>query len=701
MWSPPWNRDRRRLYAAAALGLTIVFNLLPGSPCWAQDDALDGAFAALLTYDWGTNDQVLLPIEAAIVTSRDRADARQALERRLTAVLRGDAPRAAKSYVCRKLQQIGTADSVPVLSELLGSSELGHAARGALEAIPGAEAVAALRNALPQLDGALRIGVVNSLGRRGDAASVPLLAGYLDADDPALAQAALDALAVIDAREAVTAVLARQDSAPATLRPAVADACLEIANRLIRAGQLDQASAILSKLETSDVEHVRWAALLGLLRAEPAAAHARLTKCLASENSRIRLAAGEWIRDAADEELVGRLAASLPRLPQQGQLCLLNALQQSPHAAVRATALEVAKSPNASLRAAAIRALARSGQPADATLLVAYATDADKAVREAAQATLTALPGMAVNKVLLDDLEGASPPKQVALIRALVARQAPDLEEVLMRLADSPTESVRLESLTALESLARPEYADRLVAILVAAPLGRVRDGAERAVWRCCSRIADPSRSVEPVMRQLRGADAARRAALLPALGRLGGEQALQLVKAAQKDADRSVRDAAIRALCNWPDATVATDLFELARSDERETYRIVALRSLARVLGRQGKENPQAALEGLREVLKMSTRTEDKEYVLSRLTAVRLPGALELTVSLLEDPALADTAVDATVDLAEGMKESHAQEARAALQKAAAVAKDPPLKAYITKLLWNMELKEEKKDGQ
>jgi HEAT repeat protein len=369
MWSPLWCRNRHRLYVAlAALGLTAVFGLLPGSPCWAQDEALDGAFASLLTYDWGANDQVLLPIEAAIAASRDRADMRQTLERRLAAVLRGDASRAAKSFVCRRLQRIGTADSVPALSELQGSSELGHAARGALQAIPGAEATAALRDSLPQLDGELRIGVVNSLGRRGDAASVQLLAGFLNADDVAIAQAALRALAAIDSQEAVTAVLARQDSASADLQPAVADACLKIANRFIRARQLDPASAILSKLETSDVEHVRWAALLGLLQAEPAAAHERLTKCLASDNSRIRLAAGEWIRDAADEELVGRLAASLPKLPEQGQLGLLNALSQSPHATMRSTALEVAKSPNASLRGAAIRALARSGQPADVPL---------------------------------------------------------------------------------------------------------------------------------------------------------------------------------------------------------------------------------------------------------------------------------------------------------------------------------------------
>lgn len=204
------------------------------------------------------------------------------------------------------------------------------------------------------------------------------------------------------------------------------------------------------------------------------------------------------MRLAADEELVGRLAALLPKLPEQGQLCLPNALSQSPHATVRLTALEVAKSPNASLRAVAIRALVRSGQPADVPFQVTCVTDADKAVRDAAQATLIALPDAAVNKVMLNDLERASAPEQVAMLRVLVARQASDLDEVLLRLADSSSESVRLEALTALESLAGPEHADRLVTILAAAAPGQVREKAERAVWSCCSRIADPSQSVEP-----------------------------------------------------------------------------------------------------------------------------------------------------------------------------------------------------------
>ena len=448
------------------------------------------------------------------------------------------------------------------------------------------------------------------------------------------------------------------------------------------------------RLETSDAEHVRWAALQGLVRAEPATAHERLMKALGSDNSRLRLAAGELIRTEADDTLVQQLATSLGELPEQGQLCLLHALRQSTLPAVRSTALEVLKSPQPSLRAAAIQTLAGSGQPADVPALIGSAIDADAAVRDAAQATLSVLPDAAVNGVLLDRLESVSAAQQVAIVRALVARQAPDLPEVLLRLAESADDSVRLESLKSLESLARREDADKLVALLASAPKGSVREAAERAVWRSCSQIEDPSQCVEPIVSQLRNADAARRAALLPALGRLGGEPALEIVRKARQDPDKPVREAAIRALCNWPDATVADDLFQLARNADVESNRIGALRSLARVLGRQAKQDPQAALEGLREVLKMTTRPEDKELVLTRLTAIRLPGALELAASLLDDPQLKPTAIDVTVDLAEGMKESHPQVARVALQKAVAATDDPPLQAYIGKLLWNMDLK-------
>ncbi len=60
-------------------------------------------------------------------------------------------------------------------------------ARYALERIPAPEAAQAMRDALPQLSGKLKVGVIGSLGVRQDAASVPALAALLGDADPAVA----------------------------------------------------------------------------------------------------------------------------------------------------------------------------------------------------------------------------------------------------------------------------------------------------------------------------------------------------------------------------------------------------------------------------------------------------------------------------------------------------------------------------------
>lgn len=56
---------------------------------------LDKAFEDLKTYDWGKNPSELDPINNAVTASHGRA-VRKALETRLAAVLKTDAPRDAK-----------------------------------------------------------------------------------------------------------------------------------------------------------------------------------------------------------------------------------------------------------------------------------------------------------------------------------------------------------------------------------------------------------------------------------------------------------------------------------------------------------------------------------------------------------------------------------------------------------------------------
>jgi HEAT repeat protein len=228
--------------------------------------AVDEAFEALKTYDWGADRNTLNPIDDAVVATQGDAAARKELETRLLAVLTSGASRSAKDYVCRTLRTVGTAESVPALAALLSEEDLSHIARYALERIPAARAGAAMRHALPGLPDALKVGTIGSLGARRDAASVGALAGMLGHADPAIVRAAACALGNIGSPEAGKALGDFAKKAPEGVKPAAIDACLVCAERLLDDGKKADAILLYKSLSADDQpKHVRLAATRGLL----------------------------------------------------------------------------------------------------------------------------------------------------------------------------------------------------------------------------------------------------------------------------------------------------------------------------------------------------------------------------------------------------------------------------------------------------
>jgi HEAT repeat protein len=229
---------------------------------------LDKAFETLKTYNWGTDRALLNPIDNAVVTLHGNAEATKELECRLAAVLATGVSRDAKDYVCRKLAVIGTAASVPALAALLPDKDNSHMARYALERITAPEAVEALQEALPKVCGVLKIGVIGSLGVRRDAASVPAFAALLCDADSAVAIAAAHALGDVGCAAAAQALGNVVKTAAPALKPAVADASLACAERLLASGQKPAAIAVYKSLGGDDQpKHVRLAAKRGLLAA--------------------------------------------------------------------------------------------------------------------------------------------------------------------------------------------------------------------------------------------------------------------------------------------------------------------------------------------------------------------------------------------------------------------------------------------------
>ncbi len=226
---------------------------------------LSNALEALKTYDWGTDRAVLAPIDEAVISTRDDEGSRQELEASLAAVLATPVSRDAKDYVCRKLMVIGTAASVPALARLLPEEEHSHMARFALARIPAPEAAAAMRDALASLDGELKVGVISSLGARGDEASVPALAALLASGDQQIARSAALALGDIRNAAAAQALAAAKPADPEVMR-AVVDGRLACAERLLDSGDKSAAMAIYKPMLGADQpKQVRLAATRGML----------------------------------------------------------------------------------------------------------------------------------------------------------------------------------------------------------------------------------------------------------------------------------------------------------------------------------------------------------------------------------------------------------------------------------------------------
>ena len=263
-----WRESMFSSYRTLVALTAAVVVLAGGVPAASADEALDKAFDALKTFDWGQDRSALVPIDAAVAASKDDAAARKDLETRLAALLKTDAPHAAKDVACRQLSLVGSAACVPAVAPLLADEKLSHMARYALERIPAPEAVAAMRDALSKVKGRVKVGVINSLGVRRDAEALGALVKLLEDSDKEVASAAAAAVGAVGTPEAAKALDAFQAKAPKEILLAVADARLSCAEKLLADGKKAEAMAIYKALSKGELpKHVQVAARRGLLAA--------------------------------------------------------------------------------------------------------------------------------------------------------------------------------------------------------------------------------------------------------------------------------------------------------------------------------------------------------------------------------------------------------------------------------------------------
>ncbi|MHC4558999.1 MAG: HEAT repeat domain-containing protein, partial [Planctomycetota bacterium] len=134
-----------KVFAGGVL-LCVIF--ASGDCAAALDKAdIDGKLTAIVNYERGMDRQPLIAVEELIRESQNQAEQRKYIEQRLAELL-AEATLEGKSFICKQLWFIGTADSVPAIAKLLTDEKTADMACYAIGQNPSPEAGKALRDAL-------------------------------------------------------------------------------------------------------------------------------------------------------------------------------------------------------------------------------------------------------------------------------------------------------------------------------------------------------------------------------------------------------------------------------------------------------------------------------------------------------------------------------------------------------------------------
>ena len=525
-------------------------------------------------------------VAAVVTTTIGSARAADEKERQLIGVLQSDSPRAEKAITCKGLAIYGTKDAVPELAKLLPDEQLTSWARIALEAIPGTEADAALRDAMGKVKGRVLIGVVNSIGVRRDAAAVDALAGLLKDADTGVASAAALALGRIGNAPATKILSDSLAGAPVGVRSTVAEGCILCAEKLLAEGKADEATKLYDQVRKADVPKQRVVeATRGAILARKTAGIPLLVEQLRSTDKVMLNIGLQVARELSGSEVTAALVAELSQAKPDRQALLLYALADRGDATVLPVVLEAAKTGPKQVRTVALGVLGRVGNVSCVPALLEVAIDPDVELAQTAKATLAGLQGKEVDVALIDQLSQAKGKTRQVVIEAVGQRRLETATAALIKAADDADQQTRNAALMALGSTVGLDDLPVLIERFVAPKKPEDAQAAVKALRAASVRMPDGEACAATLAAAMAKSPVAAKCTVLEILGAMGNAKALAIIATAAKDTDPKLQDTASRMLGQWMTLDAAPVLLDLAKTAPDGKYQIRALRGYIRLL--------------------------------------------------------------------------------------------------------------------
>jgi len=353
----------------------------------------------------------------------------------------------------------------------------------------------------------------------------------------------------------------------------------------------------------------------------------------------------------------------------------------------RSFALDAIKSDNDRLKRAGLLTLEKLGTTDDVPLLLdLLGWDGGLVMRVASRIADDQFDDALMTALLAEKDNG----RIESLGRILADRNVTSVCNVLLTEAKKDNCPNRVGYLQIAAGVATKENVGAMIDVLLLTTDSRERDRAETIISGVCKGDAEPvvaGRESVP-------------SALYSLLGRIGGDKSREIITTGLKSDNASGREAALNGLCNWPNATAANEMLAFARdANMPAALRTRALRAYVRVISlpddQIGIRNFSATrkLAGLKEAMVLATGVPEKQLIIDRTSAIRIPESVTFAMQYIDDAALVPNVCRTVTELGRNtdLRRNNADVLRPALEKVLEVSTDNNLKDNVRRYLEDM----------
>jgi HEAT repeat protein len=475
-------------------------------------------------------------------------------------------------------------------------------------------------------------------------------------------------------RAAWMAIASCSKEANPALQTVVTEASVRCADALAASGDRKTATPIYEGLlAPSQPAYVRRGALNALLRLDKEHAQARILEILRGTDTTLKPIAIANVRALPPGTASDVFTDELTRLQPQEQVWMIDSLAARGDVPASTAIGGSLASPDATVRRAAISALGRIGDAWCVPLFViALDQSKDAEERRALESALISLRGSAqTDSAIVAASQKSAGSTRASLVSAVAGRQGPTANSLLLAEAGQSDPVVAKAAWRALSKTTTGVEVPALLKLLAQARDAELRSEAESASAQAIARMDDPASRSSLVREAFVWAPSMDgRIALLELLPACGDDAALATLKAAATHGDTRVRDAVVRALADWPNASAWDALADIYRQPATDSLRGLALRGLVRLAGEENAHPGAQLAEHYRQLLAGTHADADYRLILGTLGGAAQPEALELALPLLDKPGVRAEAAVAVKKIAEAIKTQHPKVAQEALDR-------------------------------